>query len=46
MRECTLHLKSKIKPSGSNLEFKLVNNDTYEASLKPGVEYTIAYQAY
>ncbi len=42
----TLHLKSKVRPSGSNLEFSQVNNDTYEASLKPGVEYTIAYQAF
>jgi hypothetical protein len=42
----TLRLKSKTKPSGGNLVFNLVNNDIYEASIKPGVEYTITYQAF
>lgn len=42
----TLRLKSKVKPSAANLEFTSVNNDTYEASIKPGVEYAVTYQAF
>jgi alpha-L-rhamnosidase len=42
----TLRLKSRTKPLGGNLVFNLVNNNIYEASIKPGVEYTITYQAF
>jgi alpha-L-rhamnosidase len=44
--EGTLRIKSKVKPSGNNLEFKSVSNETYETVVKPGREYSVSYQAF
>ena len=42
----TLRVKSKVKPSGDDLVFNSLDNDTYETVIKPGKEYTVTYQAF
>jgi alpha-L-rhamnosidase len=42
----TLRIRSKVKPSGDNLEFKFLANETYETTINPGRDYVISYQAF
>lgn len=40
-----LKIKSSVRPTGKNLSVKAIGYDTYEITIQPGVEYSIAYSA-
>ncbi|MEI9955979.1 MAG: hypothetical protein WDM90_06650 [Ferruginibacter sp.] len=41
----TLKIKSKTKPTGKDILVNAVDNNNYEITIQPGVEYVVNYSA-